>query len=608
MGRVISPRQTVRLSGGTTTATMRSGELLLALTAWWVGPRSAVAHVPGYGGSCEFNCCHPPYPKEPDVSQVTYIEGTGGIEIDKVDLQPLIDKGTPIEFSVVFREEYDPTTFQVFVGCGGCASDKAKQGYNMDEGNLDGPQGWDPVNFTTNLVPVPMTYQPGKLEPFTQTAYFALLPPGPQRFYDTTELRECESDHWSLRIITYDNSTVPFLWGAVLGCEDSIECERFYFGELFRFPIYVASNHGRAWNRVGWSLPVIAITVAVIFGLLLYFGNLQWGWYLLYVPVSILQPQRIYDLVCTQGRRRPALVQLPCVSWEPSIRCAIYAIVIYALIVDLFETMTHYFIAMNYISKSTVGADPEGLGQGLFWGVVFFFGKVAPIVIVSFIWFYHRAIPEFVWRTYRFRCGCGWYSGLGFYSPMWAHGAWSIVEILFMGFLGLIWLGAGYWVMPFGLLISGTVRAINWVLNPRRYMKGVQYEYPTARRMWGGVDNGGCSEATKQELLRIYAEYYDDSFFYQNRNQPTRRPSVSEAPPPPPQQPPSDSQTQPLLSAPPEYKDAVAEPLGPERYPAPLREPDSELDLKDTEEAALTRRDSSGRFSARLPSLTRLSS
>ena len=54
------------------------------------------------------SCCHPPHPTRPDISQAVYLKGTAGIEIDLVDIQDYIDKGKEIEFSLVFKEEYDP--------------------------------------------------------------------------------------------------------------------------------------------------------------------------------------------------------------------------------------------------------------------------------------------------------------------------------------------------------------------------------------------------------------------------------------------------------------------------------------------------------------------
>ena len=65
---------------------------------------------------------HVPHPTRPDISQAVYLKGTSGIEIDLVDIQDYIDEGKNIEFSLVFKEEYNVWTYDVFVGCGGCAS------------------------------------------------------------------------------------------------------------------------------------------------------------------------------------------------------------------------------------------------------------------------------------------------------------------------------------------------------------------------------------------------------------------------------------------------------------------------------------------------------
>ena len=50
--------------------------------------------------------------------------------------------------------------------------------------------------------------------------------------------------------------------------------------------------------------------------------------------------------------------------------------------------------------------------------------------------------------------------GLGFFSPFWAHGFWSLAEIP----LGLasLFIGAGFYVYPVCITLAGLVRLVNW--------------------------------------------------------------------------------------------------------------------------------------------------
>ena len=575
---------------------MRPGRHLarvLAAPALWAA--LARAHVPTYSGDCEHNCCHPPHVHT--TSQVVYLQGSGGIELDHADLNVAGDE--IIEFSVVFAERYDPTTFQVFVGCGGCASDRS----------ANPGEGWDPVNHSTNLLPVPMTYQHGELEPFTQTAYFALLPSGEQRLYHTKELEDCESPHWSLRILTHNNASENFRWGAVLGCE-GFECEIFTAEEIVRFPIYVNANHGDTWNGIPQSLPIIAVVVAVLYLGFLYCGF--GGWLFVYAPVSILPPRRVYSAMRDAGYDIRYWGRLPCVRWYPSLRCALYCIATYAMIVDLCETLFHFFYALRI-----VGAPGDAQGVGIFLGAVFLFGKVAPLLLVSFIWFYAREVPEFVWRTYDFRCvyactGPRVWQGLSFYSPMWAHGGWSLLEIVGVGIAGFFWLGAGYFVFPCCMCIAGIVRCYTWLANPSGYYKGADGVFAL---------NMNCPQEVTDELRAIYNSYYTT----RERGRPDERkrlvvpepaarpaadaPRRASAPPALPSAPPPPPRLEVAPPAPaPSYQYPDKNEPKPKFYPAPIpatlaEQKERQRELAEGAAAAARRRSQSA---SALPSLSNL--
>ena len=192
---------------------------------------SAVAHVPTYSG-CSSRCCQPPH--HHSISQVIYSEGTSGLEIHFSSLTEPFDilGGEIIDIDVVFKFEYNPSTYNLYIGCGGC------------------------VPFVDPVVIDPLEvagYEPGVVEPFTGTAYKSIFPKEKRKF-NTSKLKDCDQGHFTIRIIDLHNRTndEPLIWGAVVGLG-----ETFTFTELLSFPIYVLRNHGSTWNDLGWTIYVV---------------------------------------------------------------------------------------------------------------------------------------------------------------------------------------------------------------------------------------------------------------------------------------------------------------------------------------------------------------
>lgn len=78
---------------------------------------TTVAHVPTYNG-CVDNCCTPPH--HHTTSQVIYLRGSGGLEIHFTDDGPFdLDGNETIDIDAVFKYEYDPSTYALYIGCGG---------------------------------------------------------------------------------------------------------------------------------------------------------------------------------------------------------------------------------------------------------------------------------------------------------------------------------------------------------------------------------------------------------------------------------------------------------------------------------------------------------
>lgn len=75
-----------------------------------------------------------------------------------------------------------------------------------------------------------------------------------------------------------------------------------------------------------------------------------------------------------------------------------------------------------------------------------------------------REIPESKWRGYHWRVACAWDDGLGPFSPFWAHGFWSPLEIC-LG-VGSAFVGAGFYVYPVAITLAGVVRLVHWARGP----------------------------------------------------------------------------------------------------------------------------------------------
>jgi len=199
---------------------------------------SVPAHVPTYVGGVE-NCFTPP--RVHTTSQVIYVRGSGGLEVHVVsDTDPFDTVNNErIDFDAVFKEEYDTSTYSLYVGCGGCVASQ------------------DPIvepEFPLGA------YEPREVEPFTQTAYSSIVPKTHRKFNSTyLSAANCDQKHFTVRLIDHMNRTDanPIVWGAVIGLG-----ETFTFIELLEFPTYVVSNHGDTWNNLGWTVWISFIFIA----------------------------------------------------------------------------------------------------------------------------------------------------------------------------------------------------------------------------------------------------------------------------------------------------------------------------------------------------------
>ena len=236
---------------------------------WLLLLRGARAHVPTYGGGAD-NCFAPAHAHT--TSQAVYLRGSGGLEIHcSADDCPFdVAGGEVIDVDAVFQHEYDTSTYALHVGCGGCV--------------------WplDPIAEPPRAL---RGYQPGVVEPFTQTFYRSVFA-DEERVYNTSLLAQCAEDHFTIRVVDYHNRSEPghetLLWSAVVG-----KAERFTLLELVSFPLYVLRNHGSAWNGLGWTWWLILASVVPAFWLVRFLARRWFGldWLSVFHPKMTLEPR-----------------------------------------------------------------------------------------------------------------------------------------------------------------------------------------------------------------------------------------------------------------------------------------------------------------------------
>lgn len=390
-----------------------------------------VSHVPQFGDSCEFNCCHPPH--DPTTSQIAYLRNSGGIEYDIREL-----KEEALDFSIVFRKRYDTSTFAVHVGCGGCASGLS-------------PNFEEPIELPLDL---PNVYHAVKFEPFTQHAYYELLPEGESRRFNTSVLSNCSSDYASVRLVVNENATEEIVYGVVVGCA-GMECERFTVLELLSLPIYILRTHGPAWNDMRWTIVLFSLLLPLVMGgvIKLWFE----GFRVFYVPLGA----HMYTF---------------------SLRCFFYSLACYAISVDLVETFAHFVEGSH---DAPVNGDD---GYTIFMGLYAL--KIVLFLAVALPWAQAREVPFEALQQGNLK----WYecgpinssgSGLGACSLFCARGFWSIVDIA-IAILALF-AGAGFYVYPCAAFAAGLLRFMEWALGRR--IPNIEVELPPAKRAWPRLEN-----------------------------------------------------------------------------------------------------------------------
>lgn len=300
---------------------------------------ASLCHVPTQdASSCRENCCTPPHTHT--TSQVIYLKGPGGIEIHVKSRTTPFDTLAPelIDVDAIFRDKIDQTTYDLYLGCGGCvASEDAL--LNSSRVHLNG-------------------YKPGELEPFTQTRYFSVLDKASRKF--NTSLLDpnlCTAQHFTIRLVDHmaESRADPIVWAAVVGLG-----ERFTIQELLSFPIYILRNHGDVWSGLGYT---------------------YWLWLFVGAPLVVNGVREM--LRCC---RVAVLDPYPCCQRGRSIdpREPLYELALLGFTAAAFEELTHLVIAQSGIAMGSQ------FYIGLFLVVFFAQGSGILFVLVSWRGLRHR--------------------------------------------------------------------------------------------------------------------------------------------------------------------------------------------------------------------------
>lgn len=341
------------------------------------------------------NCCVAP--KVHTTSQVTYLKGTGGVELHLHSSKtPFNSSFDHIDYDVVFRDEVDTSTFALYVGCGGCLL--------TDDVHADR---------------MPVQYQTPVVEPFTQGFYRSLVPEENRQF-PTSLLSEeaCSEGHFTIRMVDFGNRSdgAAIVWGPVIGLDEPLIPE-----ELLRFPIYIIRNHGSAWSDLPWTLPLCCIIAFVVVV----------GWQLCNVAAS--------------AKRRPVIISLR----EVGVREYLYVAAMFFFAVAALEETVHVIYAQSHVPVA------KELGIAL---LIIIVSQCLPLAITWLLW---QSMIEYRCRDSSAPKTClsvlnngggGCWPGLG-------HDCFFFLEAGFAAGL-LFLLGSGFLAGPALIGIASLVRGL----------------------------------------------------------------------------------------------------------------------------------------------------
>ena len=440
-------------------------------------------HVPTY--DCENNCCHPRR-NDHTTSQAFYLKGSGGVEVDLDH----IDRANNeiLHWSVVVRGYRDRGTwrngkkpkkedFALYVGCGGCDQSEPNDAFDSPAALVDSSH---------------IQIQKPHLEAFTQTSYYPIIDPEDSILeFESKALESCEAGHFSVRLKVLNPEAEPFFWAPVLGCPDFSECEVPAFmnefpGSLIEFPSFILMNQREHWNELYWAIWVsIAIGLAVL--LLVFFFPAAWC----LIPrcrddVNSWGPPRqtmfwtIYEADLQDGDGPFVENYIPDKKTRRlSPRGILYFLAMWSLLTSLINSIINVAFSMESLDPPH---EVQGNGVGMYVGVIVFFSHLFPMALVAIIWGVHAYTADEAWRKFGYFgtqdsecCApfCSHYVYGG--SPWWAHGGWSILELITVGLAGFIWTGAGFYVFPVTVTLAALYRMLWWICGGRWWVLPDKY-------------------------------------------------------------------------------------------------------------------------------------
>jgi len=399
-----------------------SSPALAALLVVGIGVGRVSAHVPQY--DCKNNCCHAKYDiadvddPEDAVSQAFYFTDEGGVEFDVEDFNTNPGEGQLVYVDAGFRDEYPRDAYELYIGCGGCAPgdgvyDDARKEY---EG-----------------------YGRGKFEPFTQHDYHSYFVDD-WRTFNTSALADCQSKHWTIRLVRNASATTlprsdKLFWTAVVG-----KREWFDPVDLLLYPMYVWRNHQHGWNELYtfWWVLGLCILGAV---LLLFSTDHHYKLHFFTKGISYK-----YDKAVPEEAHLLYVEEAPR-DWRFAARSVCYALAMLMIVVDLFETLLHGM-------HSVFQVQPSAESVLMFVFLVLLFGKVFPLLLLSWIWDSMRRNPPSLWA--KRDCCCRWWCR-PVWHPVYAHVNWAFLEIL-TGLSFFFLFGLGFYVTPLLITVAGLFR------------------------------------------------------------------------------------------------------------------------------------------------------
>lgn len=448
--------------------------LLLGLTL--AGAPGARAHVPLY--DCDHNCCHAKYDvsdvDDPDdaVSQAFYMHDGGGVEFDVADFNAVPNEGQLVYVDAVFKKEYPPDAFGLYIGCGGCAPGDAVVGAALKD--YEG-------------------YGRNKLEPFTQHNYRSYFMDD-WRTFNTSALATCNSKHWSIRLVRNASSTSmdpdeKIFWSAVVGRR-----EWFDLVDLFLYPMYVLRNHNEGWNEL-YSIWWVAIGCVVgALALLLstaYYHSLDFFTHSLQYR-ALDEPNERWRWVVLWTPR----------DWRFAVRSVCYALAVLFLAIDFFEVLINGIYAVG-VAQASAGE----VCALLF--LVLLLGKIGPLLVIAWIWDSMRRHAWESWAQMPCWCRC-WCRPV--WHPVYAHVNWAWLEIA-TGLSFFLLFGLGFWVTPLALVVAGLVRLGDYGYLERARAEDVPPNLAVAavdENMLPDAQGRKRSSLTLEEFQRVVAQAEED--------------------------------------------------------------------------------------------------